>query len=107
MTDLKKRGFKKPLENKAYDIKVTNFNTNKLKEELDKKVNLVDGRLKSNQLPEIDYTHINHSHTTVNGYTVPYAVKTAYDLTNSKAVIAMSALATNLLRCMCLKGDVV
>lgn len=36
MPDLTKRGFKKPLDNEAYDIKVTNFNTDLIETELDK-----------------------------------------------------------------------
>lgn len=120
MPDLTKRGFKKPLENEAYDIKVTNFNTELIEIELDKlvlkeddgkditvtfteatedaelksksklsvlfglikkkfnllldilnkKADLVDGKVKSNQLPDMDYAPTNHSHSTVNGHTV-------------------------------------
>lgn len=62
MPDLTKRGFKKPLQNDAYDIKVTNFNTDKLEEELDKKADLVDGKIKSNQLPEMNYAVKDHTH---------------------------------------------
>lgn len=38
MSDLKKRGFKEPLENEHYDIGVINFNTNNLEDELGKLV---------------------------------------------------------------------
>lgn len=146
MLGLAKRRFKKPLENKAYDTKVTNFNTdlieieiNKLvsKEDdakditvtfteatedaefksnnklsilfglikkkfsllldtLNKKADLVDGKVKYNQLPEVDYAPTNYSHTTVNGHTVESNVPSSAKFTYTHPASMVTGLHTSL-----------